>query len=137
MWVLSNRQCIHVYLARSIALAEIPPILQEVELKRHKLDGLDPKELAELTRKCHLFGSIDLSGWKGVSLLSFRSLCLAVGGSLQTVSLRGERCHALPENSDQGRQLLIVVCLRLWLLWLPTAVRTVVVPRPSHSASYC
>lgn len=70
----------------SIALAEIPPKLQEVKLKQHKLGGLDPKELSELTRKCHMFGSIDLSGWKGVRLLSFRSLCLAVGGSLQTVS---------------------------------------------------
>ena len=71
---------------RSVALAEIPPVVQEVELKEHELDGLDPKELAELTRKCHLFGSIDISGWKGVSLMSFRSLGLAVGASLQTVS---------------------------------------------------
>lgn len=70
---------------RSIVLAEIPPIVQEVELKEHKLDWLDPNELAELTRKCHLLGSIDLSGWKGVSLMSFRSLGLAVGASLQTV----------------------------------------------------
>lgn len=72
----------------SVALAEIPPILQRVDLKRHKVDVLDPKELAELTRKCHMFGSIDLSGWQGVSLLSYRSLCLAVGASLHTVSLR-------------------------------------------------
>ncbi len=76
------------FLARSIALAEIPPVVQEVELMEHKLDGLDPKELSELTRKCHLFGSIDLSGWKGVSLLSFRSLGLALGASIQTVSIR-------------------------------------------------
>lgn len=76
-----------VFFCCSITLAEIPPKLQEVKLKQHKLGGLDPKELSELTRKCHLFGSIDLSGWKGVRLLSFRSLCLAVGGSLQTVSL--------------------------------------------------
>ncbi|CAM9637950.1 unnamed protein product [Pylaiella littoralis] len=70
-----------------VALAEIPPILQRVDLKRHKVDVLDPKELAELTRKCHMFGSIDLSGWQGVSLLSYRSLCLAVGASLHTVDL--------------------------------------------------
>lgn len=86
-----------VFLVRSVALAEIPPILQEVELKEHKLDGLDPKELAEFTRKCHLFGSIDLSGWKGVSLLSFRSLGLALGASLQTVSIlrEGHGLHPL------------------------------------------
>lgn len=84
--------------SRRIALAEIPPVLQEVELKEHKLDGLDPKELAELTRKCHLFRSIDLSGWKGVSLMSFRSLALAVGASLQTVREWGGRSHVLSEK---------------------------------------
>lgn len=84
--------------SRSIALAEIPPVLQEVEVKEHKLNGLDPKELAELTRKCHLFGSIDLSGWKGVSLMSFRSLGLAVGASLQTVRECGERYQNLSDK---------------------------------------
>lgn len=68
------------------ALAELPPVLQDVQLKDHRLEGLGANELWELTRKCHLFRSIDLSGWKGVSVLSFRSLCLAVGASLQTVS---------------------------------------------------
>ncbi|CAN0130875.1 unnamed protein product, partial [Scytosiphon promiscuus] len=58
-----------------IALAEIPPTVQEVRLNEHKLDGLDPKELSELTRKCHLFGAVDLSGWKGVSTMYFRSFC--------------------------------------------------------------
>lgn len=72
---------------RRTALAEVPPVLQDVKLKEHNLEGLDSTDLWELTRKCHLFRSIDLSGWKGVSVLSFRSLCLAVGASLQTVSL--------------------------------------------------
>lgn len=69
------------------ALAEIPPVLQDIQLKEHRLEGLDSNDLWELTRKCHRFRSIDLSGWKGVSVLSFRSLCLSVGSSLQTVSL--------------------------------------------------
>ncbi|CAB1097885.1 unnamed protein product [Ectocarpus sp. CCAP 1310/34] len=90
-----------------IALAEIPPTLQEVKLKQHKLGGLDPKELSELTRKCHLFGSIDLSGWKGVRLLSFRSLCLAVGGSLQTVDL---------SRTETTNEMLGVFAARLFCL---------------------
>eukprot|EP00752_Nemacystus_decipiens_P010136 g9032.t2 len=90
-----------------IALAEIPPVVQEVELKEHKLDGLDSKELAELSRKCHLFGSIDLSGWEGVSLMSFRSLGLAVGASLQTVDL---------SRTETTNEMLEVFATRLFSL---------------------
>lgn len=46
---------------------------------------LDPNDLWELTRKCHLFRSLDISGWRGVSVLAFRSLGLAVGASLEAV----------------------------------------------------
>lgn len=87
-----QQQRMHVFIVRRFALAEIPPAQLDVQLKQHKLEELDSKELWELTRKCHLFRSIDLSEWKGVSLLSFRSLSLAVGSTLQTVSKGGKPC---------------------------------------------
>lgn len=60
-------------------------MIHEVQLQTQKLAELEPNELWELTRKCHLFRSLDLSGWEGVSVLAFRSLGLAVGASLESV----------------------------------------------------
>lgn len=71
--------------ADSNSLAELPPLAYGVQLQTQKLAELGSNELWELTRKCHLFRSLDLSGWKGVSVLAFRSLGLAAGASLESV----------------------------------------------------
>ncbi|CAM9789029.1 unnamed protein product [Ascophyllum nodosum] len=70
------------------SLAEMPPTLNDVQLKQQKMEALRGEgEVWELTRKCHPFSSLDLSTWKGVSECSFRSLCLALGGTLETVDI--------------------------------------------------
>lgn len=83
---------IHLFLAASDSLAELSPLVKNVHLKTHKIAELDPNDLWELTRKCHLFRSLDLSGWTGVSVLAFRSLGLAVGASLEAVRQCGAGC---------------------------------------------
>lgn len=67
----------------------MPPTLQDIQFKEQRLDELrGAGEIWELTRKCHAFRSLDMSAWDGVNVLSLRSLCLAVGESLEAVRRR-------------------------------------------------
>lgn len=88
-----------------IALAELPPSVRDVQLKPHKIDGLGPSELWDLARKCHHYRSINLRGWEGVSVFSFRSLCLTVGASLETVSTHNARLGRCVSGSIQEHGL--------------------------------
>lgn len=82
---LDTHEPAHLRLFRRTVMAEFPPSIQKIRMERHWLDTLDHVGLWKLTRRCHPFRSINLSGWKGVSTFFFRDLGLAAGSWLETV----------------------------------------------------
>ncbi|CAM9275298.1 unnamed protein product, partial [Discosporangium mesarthrocarpum] len=70
-----------------VALAELPPGVQEVSVSSHRLENLSQLEMWELMRKCHQFRSLDLSGWARISVHMLRSISLSAGASIHTVNL--------------------------------------------------